>query len=181
MNTTTLTFSKALEGFLRSLEGKNRSPLTMRAYQADINQFVDWLGENNSCATDPAKVERVDITEYLASLGERDIMGVSRARKLAAIREFFLFLEVNQNIEKSPTQGIETPKKERIGRVYLRPEEYRAMLAQAGAHPRDYAILQVFLQTGVRVSELCDLRLPAIDFEGRTIRPAPRGGSRCSG
>lgn len=49
------------------------------------------------------------------------------------------------------------------------------MLAQAGANPRDYAILQVFLQTGVRVSELCDLRLSDIDFDGRTLKIRGKG------
>lgn len=44
------------------------------------------------------------------------------------------------------------------------------MLAIAGANPRDYAILQVFLQTGIRVSELCDLRVSAIDFTARVLR-----------
>jgi integrase len=65
---------------------------------------------------------------------------------------------------------VETPKKERGVRAFLRPDEYRAMLALAGGNPRDYAILQVFLQTGVRVSELCNLRLDDVDVEGRTLR-----------
>ncbi|MDO8568597.1 MAG: tyrosine-type recombinase/integrase, partial [Dehalococcoidales bacterium] len=123
----------------------------------------------------PDKVHRSDITEYLAFVGQRGTTGISRARKLAAIREFFLFLETHDYIAKSPAAGVETPKKERNGRVFLRPEEYRAMLGLAGASPRDYAILQVFLQTGVRVSELCDLKLSSIDFEGRAIKVLGKG------
>lgn len=49
------------------------------------------------------------------------------------------------------------------------------LLAQSRANPRDYAILQLFLQTGVRVSELCDLKLSDIDFEARTIRVKCKG------
>lgn len=49
------------------------------------------------------------------------------------------------------------------------------MLGLASASPRDYAILQVFLQTGIRVSELCDLKLSSTDFEGRTIKVLGKG------
>src|SRR5947199_8479117 len=64
--------------------------------------------------------------------------------------------------------GIETPKREKNGRQVLRSDEYIKMLSLAGANPRDYAVLQVFLQTGIRVSELANLRLADIDF----IKPA---------
>jgi integrase/recombinase XerC len=106
----------------------------------------------------------------MAELGRRGLTGVSRARKISAIREYFRFFEENGEIARSPANAIETPKKERPGRTSLRPEEYTRMLSLAGGHPRDYAILQVFLQTGVRVSELCDLRINDLDLDGRTLR-----------
>src|SRR5262249_39931694 len=79
-------------------------------------------------------------------------------------REYFRFLEGIGIITKSPTTGIETPKRERNGRQVLRSDEYTKMLSLAGANPRDYAILQVFLQTGIRVSELANLTKDDIDF-----------------
>jgi site-specific recombinase XerD len=143
--------------------------LTIRAYATDLTQFLRWLSDN-SYAPSPEKVERADITEYLASLGSQQrLTGVTRARKLAALREFFKFLEDHELIPKNPTKGVETPKKERNRRVALTPSEYKALLAQAGANPRDYAILQLFLQTGIRVSELCSLRLSDVDFAGKTL------------
>ena len=69
----------------------------------------------------------------------------------------------------SPATRIPTPKRESRSQVWLRSEEYNQLLSLAGAHPRDYAILQVFLQTGVRVSELANLRLDDIDLVGRTL------------
>ncbi len=60
-------------------------------------------------------------------------------------------------VNKNPTLGVATPKKERGSRTALRLDEYTKLLSLAGANPRDYAILQVFLQTGIRVSELCAL------------------------
>lgn len=167
---TTLTLEQALDSFLRTLEGKNRSPSTLLAYKTDLRQFLSWLHANNAVATTPAEVEKADISEYLAALGQRGVSGVSRARKLAAIREYFRFLDEHDHITKSPAIGVETPKKEKNVRTFLRPDEYRAMLSLAGGHPRDYAILQVFLQTGVRVSELCNLRVDDVDLVGRVVR-----------
>ena len=68
-----------------------------------------------------------------------------------------------------------TPKKERGSRTALRSDEYTKLLSLAGANPRDYAILQVFLQTGIRVSELCALTREDIDFERRLLRIAGKG------
>lgn len=169
-----LTPKEALSAFLRALEGRNRSPLTIRAYKTDVGQFVAWLGQNTWAPT-VDQVERADITEYLSFLGARQVSGVSRARKLAAIREFFRYLEGHGHINRSPAAAVETPKKERNVRSYLRPDEYTRMLSEAGANPRDYAILQVFLQTGIRVSELCDLRIGDVELTNRMITVTGKG------
>jgi site-specific recombinase XerD len=116
----------------------------------------------------PEDVEKIDVMEYLSALAKRELTGIARARKMSAIREYFRFLEGVGLISKSPTIGIETPKREKNGRQVLRPDEYTKMLSLAGANPRDYAVLQVFLQTGIRVSELANLRMGDIDF----IKPA---------
>jgi site-specific recombinase XerD len=70
------------------------------------------------------------------------------------------------------------PKKERRQRVYLRPDEFRKMLAVAGANPRDFALLQLFLQTGIRLSELVNLRLDDVDLVNRTIRITGKGNKQ---
>ena len=166
MRTTTL--EKGLAAFLDSLAGKNRSGATVRAYQTDIAQFISFLHANNVSIRTPAEVEKIDVMEYLSSLAKRELTGIARARKMSAIREYFRFLEGVGVIAKSPTTGIETPKREKNSRQYLRSDEYTKMLSLAGANPRDYAILQVFLQTGIRVSELAHLKIEDIDF----IKPA---------
>jgi integrase/recombinase XerC len=160
----TMTLEKGLATFLDALSGKNRSAATIRAYQTDIQQFLYHLHETNVSIQTPADVEKVDILEYLSSLAKRELTGIARARKMSALREYFRFLEGIGVVLKSPTTGIETPKREKNGRQVLRSDEYTKMLSLAGASPRDYAILQVFLQTGVRVSELASLSRDDIDF-----------------
>jgi site-specific recombinase XerD len=167
-DTRTITLEKGLATFLNTLSGKNRSAATIRAYQTDIAQFISFLHANNVSMKTPEDVEKVDVLEYLSHCAKRELTGIARARKMSAIREYFRFLEGVGFIAKSPTTGIETPKREKNGRQVLRPDEYTKMLSLAGAYPRDYAVLQVFLQTGIRVSELASLRITDIDF----IKPA---------
>jgi integrase/recombinase XerC len=164
----TITLEKGLATFLNTLSGKNRSAATIRAYATDIAQFIAFLHANNVSILIPADVQKIDVMEYLSALAKRELTGIARARKMSAIREYFRFLEGLGLITKSPTIGIETPKREKNGRQVLRQDEYTKMLSLAGANPRDYAILQVFLQTGIRVSELANLKIEDIDF----IKPA---------
>jgi integrase/recombinase XerC len=164
----TITLEKGLATFLSVLTGKNRSAATLRAYHTDIAQFISFLHDNNVSIHTPAEVEKIDVMEYLSALARKELTGIARARKLSALREYFRFLEGIGVITKSPTTGIETPKREKNSRQYLRSDEYTKMLSLAGANPRDYAVLQVFLQTGIRVSELANLRIVDIDF----IKPA---------
>ena len=159
-----------LTAFLRSLSGANKSEATITAYRTDLSQFAHFLIETNCTIVTPADVRRGDIAEYLSHLGERGMSGKTRARKLAAIREYFRFLESEGLVTANPTLGVATPKKEHSGRTALRSDEYTKLLSLAGANPRDYAILQVFLQTGIRVSELCALTREDIDFEQRLLR-----------
>src|SRR5918911_1743974 len=164
----TITLEKGLATFLNALSGKNRSSATIRAYATDIAQFISFLHANNVSIHTPADVQRLDVMEYLSACAKRELTGIARARKMSALREYFRFLEGVGVITKSPTTGIETPKRERNGRQVLRPDEYTKMLSLAGANPRDYAIIQVFLQTGIRVSELANLTKDDIDF----VKPA---------
>src|SRR5262249_37066961 len=171
----TMTLEKGLATFLNALSGKNRSVATIRAYSTDIAQFISFLHANNVSMQTPTDVEKVDVVEYLSSLAKRELTGIARARKMSAIREYFRFLEGVGLITKSPTIGIETPKREKNGRQVLRQDEYTKMLSLAGANPRDYAILQVFLQTGIRVSELANLKIEDIDFIKPSITVRGKG------
>src|SRR6476646_6515675 len=97
--------AESLNAFLRSLEGKNRSELTRKAYHTDLLQFLIWLKENNVAATGPERITKADVTEFLTACARRGLSGVSRARKLAAIREYYRYLVDHEIIIKSPTSG----------------------------------------------------------------------------
>ncbi len=114
-------------------------------------------------------ITRTHILDYLSHLAGLGRSGVTRSRKLAAIREYCKFLVNEKILPASPTETIVRPKQERKQRVFLRVDEYMKLLNAAVGNPRDYAILQLFLQTGIRVAELVGLTIQDIDLEACTM------------
>jgi len=151
--------------FIKSLSGRNLSTHTAIAYQTDIRQFLSFLTENDMTVDSATQITRTHILDYLAHLAGLGRSGVTRARKLAAIREYCKFLVDEQILPASPTEHIVRPKKERKQRVFLRVDEYMRLLNAAVGNSRDYAILQLFLQSGIRVAELVGLTLSDIDLD----------------
>ena len=172
------TLEATLHQFIRSLIARNQSTHTASAYQTDILQFIDWIQSEDVTITTPQQVTRSEITDYLSHLAELGRSGVTRARKLAAIREFFKHLVAEGVLAKSPALGIPMPKKEKRSSVFLRTDEYVRLLTAAGGNPRDFCILQLFLQTGMRVSELVNLKLEDIDFVEGTLSIICKGNKQ---
>jgi site-specific recombinase XerD len=171
----TLTLDQALTNFLTSLRARNTSVLTEQAYATDIRQFIAWQAETSVVGQTITSVTKTDIIEYLSYLASLNRSGVTRARKLASLREFFRYLHEQELIPLSPAALVAIPKKERKAQTYLRPEEYARLLSTAGSHPRDFAILQLFLQTGIRVSELVQLTLADVDLINKVIKVSGKG------
>ena len=158
-----------LADYLNSLNGRNLSVHTTIAYQTDITQFLAFLTENDVTVDSPEKITRTHILDYLSHLAGLGRSGVTRTRKLAAIREYLQFLVDAGTLPHSPAENIVRPKNERKQRIFLRVDEYMRLLNAAAGQPRDYAILQLFLQTGIRVAELVSLALADIDLDQGTM------------
>ena len=169
------TFEQNIIFFLRELEGGNKSRLTLTAYKTDLSQFFNWLAENDVTVTIPGQVTRGHVNEYLAFLSSLGRSGVTRARKLAALKSFFAYLKDEHIIASSPAETIHMPNKERKRKVVLRTDEYSRMLSEAGGNPRDFAILQLFLQTGIRVSALIAITLEDLDLQNRVLKVHGKG------
>ena len=126
----------------------------------------------------PQKITRTHILDYLSHLAGLGRSGVTRSRKLASIREYCKFLVTEQLLSHSPTEHIVRPKSERKQRVFLRVDEYMRLLNAAAGNSRDYAILHLFLQTGIRVAELVGLSLTDIDLEAGTMLVNGKGNKQ---
>jgi integrase/recombinase XerC len=160
------TLKSSLDQFIRELD---KSPLTIQAYRTDIQQFITWLSENDVTVVRAHHVIKSHIDEYLKYLANKGHTGTTRSRKLVSMHMFFTYLVKEGVISHSPTATIKRPRSEGKPKHVLRPDEFRRMVAAARGSPRDYALLQLLLQTGIRVSELIAIRIPELDLEHKTL------------
>ena len=101
--------------------------------------------------------------------------GVTRNRKLSALRKFFTFLKENDIIAGNPAETVKGPRKEEHEAVVLQKTEYQSLLYAASTNTRDYAIIQVFLQAGLRISELANLLLADVDLDTKMLYVRGKG------
>jgi site-specific recombinase XerD len=165
----TMTTTQSLQIFLRALQGQNFSPKTLRAYGDDLTQFLSFVERNRVDWDTPTRFARGDIEGFMQYLAAQRMTGVTRVRKLAAIRKFFTFLEENRILAANPANAVKGARREEKEPNILYKEQYKALLYEASDSIRDYAIIQTFLQTGIRLSELVNLRIEDVDLEHRIL------------
>jgi integrase/recombinase XerC len=163
----------SVDGFLRSLTAA--SPATVTAYRSDVDSFVDWA-ERASCSS-PDQVDRRLLRRYLAYLATRRYARRTIARKASALRRYFGWLARTGAITVDPTLGLSAPGGGgRLPRV-LTGEELDHLLDEPpatvagdtpGRRARDDAVLELLYGSGLRVAELCGLRLSDLDLERGT-------------
>jgi site-specific recombinase XerD len=164
-----MTTTQSLQLFLRALQGQNFSPKTLRAYGDDLSQFLAFVEKNRVDWDTPTRFDRADIEGFMQYLAAKRLTGVTRVRKLAAIRKFFTFLEENKILAANPAKTVRGARREEKEPNILYKEQYKALLYEASDNIRDYAIIQTFLQTGIRLSELANLRVEDVDLEHRNL------------
>jgi site-specific recombinase XerD len=165
----TMTTTQSLRIFLRALQGQNFSSKTLRAYGDDLTQFLRFVEKNRVDWDSPTRFTRADIEGFMQYLAAQRRSGVTRVRKLAAIRKFFAFLEENNILAANPANTVKGARREEKEPNILYKEQYKALLYEASDNTRDYAIIQTFLQTGIRLSELVNLRVDEVDVEHRIL------------
>jgi integrase/recombinase XerC len=164
-----MTTTQSVQIFLRALQGQNYSPKTLRAYGDDLTQFLTFVQKNRVDWDNPLRFQREDIEGFLQFLAGQRMSGITRVRKLAAIRKFFAFLAENKILAGNPANTVKGARREEKEPNILYKEQYKALLYEASDNIRDYAIIQTFLQTGIRLSELANLRVENVDFEHRIL------------
>lgn len=156
---------------------KNYSPHTITSYHTDLRQFMGFYREH------PEKnwlhADSLAIRSYLVHMSQCDYERSSIARKLAAVRSFFRFLQREGVFRDNPAAEVRAPKQDRRLPCFLYPREIERLLAApAPTTPlgqRDRAILEILYAAGLRVSETTDLRLGDLDFEQNEVRIMGKG------
>lgn len=168
MQNKELNLKQAIEIFSQYLAGKNAPQTTIRAYSDDIKQFARWLASETG-EDRVQRIDKLDIEGYLSYLGRQKLTGITRRRKLQSLRKFFNCMIDLEYLEKNPAAKVSPPNGEKRNPTILYQHEYKALLYEARNNPRDLAILQTFLQTGIRVGELCHLTLEDIDLQAKEL------------
>ncbi len=146
---------------------RNLAANTIEAYVRDLGGFVREAVLSG--AKSPAAVDRDCVAEYLNELAEAGLAASSLSRKLSSIRLYFRFLEGEGAVPADPTRTLELPRRGRKLPEVLSLEEIEAMLKKVDPSRkgglRDRALIELMYGTGMRVSEVCSLRLEDIRTE----------------
>lgn len=159
----------AHQQFIEFLKGKKHSSSTILAYGKDIEQLASFLEEINKHQVHEVTSE--DLQAFLAKMSDEGYTPKSLSRKLNSTRTFYRFLKVQEMITDDPSLLVSHPRYELAPPRILKPTEYRALRDAARHDARMFAIIELLLQTGIRIGELAELRLSDIQGDELKIRP----------
>lgn len=154
------------------------SDRTVEAYLRDVGKLRSHA-EAAVPPIAPNALQLIDLQRFTTNLAKQGIMASSQARMISAIRSFFKSMLLEKQIDKDPTELLESPRQGRHLPVVLSVKEIDDMVAVLDmskqlAH-RDRAILETLYGCGLRVSELCGLRISRLHFEEGYIRVVGKG------
>lgn len=156
---------------------KHLSDNTIESYMRDLAQFAHYILRMYDVP--PKKVEPEMIRNYMSRLYDMGREKSSQARALSSIKSFFNYLLLEEIIESSPAELIEAPKASRPLPDTLSVEEIDRLIGSIDNSTvkglRDQAILEVLYSCGLRVSELCELRMGDLFFGEGYIRVIGKG------
>lgn len=167
---------KALHLHLRLERGA--SPRTVEAYLRDVGKLRAFA-EGHSPALEPTRMDSDDIRAFMAQAGRSGIAPRSQARLLSALRALFKFLRLEGLVDSDPSSLVEMPRLGSYLPDFLSLTEVdrmaKAIDLSAPMGHRDRAILETLYGCGLRVSELCALRISAIREKEGFIRVIGKG------
>jgi len=157
---------------------RSLSDRTVDGYLRDVSKLRDYA-ESLSPALSPEKVELSDLQAFVTSVAKGGLSAASQARLLSATRAFYKSLRLEKVITSDPTELLESPKLGRYLPTFLTVQEIDAIesaidMSRPLAH-RDRAIISTLYSCGLRVSELCGLRLSWLHFNDGFIRVIGKG------
>lgn len=149
---------KILEKFVKVLIEQGKSNSTILAYQKDIEQLILYLKQNNF--KDFKKIKKQDLDKYMSKLlGSGEFTPKTVSRKLNSIKTFFKFLHIHKIVSSNISLEIRHPKFENKLPRILSKQEYMALRDATKSNRRVYIIVEILLQTGIRIGELSRLKV----------------------
>lgn len=146
------------------------SPNTVKAYTADIEGFYEFLRHRGVTLRDASSS---DISDYIISVSDY-LSKRSQARLLSSLNSFFDYLVSEGERKDNPSSSVDSPKLGKYLPVVLSVEEVRAIL-NAAPNKRDRAILEVLYGCGLRVSEVCSLKISEVYLKDMFVKVMGKG------
>ena len=169
---------QALRSFLDFLHiEKGLSQNTVKSYQSDLYIFFKWLPDNSNYSFKNTKSE--DIELFIKHLFKLGFKSTTINRKISSIKAFYTYLKKQKLIDTIPTEDIIVPKQEKNLPKSISEKEVETLLnsinGSSNIELRDKAMMELLYATGVRVSELVNIKVNDIDFNRRVIRVIGKG------
>ena len=166
-----------LRSFLDSLYiEKGLSKNTVSSYKNDISSFSSWCDKEH---LDRLKITDLNLNNYISNLFSIGLKSSSINRKISSIKHFYLFLLKKKVIKNSPADEITTPKQERYLPTSMSEDEVECLLSSPKTsikiERRDKAMIEILYATGMRISELVNLKLTDIDFNRSVLKVFGKG------
>ena len=160
------------------------SPNTVRAYQRDLSEFVEYLGRYyGGTAWSWQGVDRLAMRGFLGHLSKRGLGKRSMARVLSAVRSFYRYLHRNEIVDTNPARAVGAPKLEKYLPAYLDRAQIDLLFEMAELRAsdggfvavRNLAILELFYSTGMRLSELQGMNRGDLDLVTQQAKVRGKG------
>ena len=167
-----------IESFLDSLYiEKGLSQNTVKSYKNDITSFAFWVDESINLPL--VRISKIDINKYIAQLFKNGLKSSSVNRKISTIKSFFIFLLKKKHILVSPVEDIEMIKQEKYLPISMSEKEVELLLESPNLDSfigiRDRAMIEMLYATGMRVSELINLKITDIDHNRLVVKVMGKG------
>ena len=174
-----------VQEYLRHLaKERDVSPNTVKAYQRDLHEFVEFLGEYYGAeAWSWEGVDRLAMRGFLAHLSRRGVGKRTMARTLSGVRSFYRWMHRNEMVEANPARAVGAPKQDKYLPGYLDRAQIDLLFQMAEARAmegnftdvRNLAILELFYSTGMRLSELQGLSRGDLDLVSQQVKVRGKG------
>ena len=153
---------------------------TRSSYRRDVELFAEWA-RDDGCADSPAEVDKGLVRDHLALLADRGATSRTVARRIASLRRYFTWAVRHGLSTDDPTASLHTPTVK--GRLPRPIDEATVVAILDAVDPeaphwrsrRDRAVLEVLYGSGLRASEVCDLRIGSLSSDGSSLAVIGKG------
>ena len=160
-----MSYSLLVENFLEVLASeKGLSKNTLHSYKIDLNQFIQLIEKKNIKIKE---LKEKDIKDFISIFNEKGYEKTTIARKISSLNHFFNFLLDEKKIEVNPLRNVQTPKHKKKLPIILSSSHIDKILNftkqnQSPAGIRLYTMIEILYATGIRISELVEMKLSSI-------------------